>query len=400
MADPSPSNPQKRRRRPRRKGPGTPPPPPADVGATGLFLATQPGLEAELAAEARALGLSDVVAEAGGVSCAGDLTTAMRANLWLRTATQVLLRIAVFRAAHPAQLDKRARRVDWARHISADVPVRVEATCRKSRVYHAGAAQTRVAAAITDATGAVVADDATLRVLVRIEDDLATISLDTSGAPLHKRGTKQAVGKAPLRETMAAAFLARMGFDGQTRVIDPMCGSGTFVLEAAEIAAGRAPGRARGFAFEDLASFDPAAWAALRAELPPPREGGALHLGFDRDAGAVAMARANAERAGLSEACAFEAQPISALVRPDGAPGLVMVNPPYGARIGDRRALFSLYNALGETVRAGFRGWRVGLVTSDGGLARATGLPFVPGGPSVSHGGLSVTLYQTGPLPG
>ncbi len=367
--------------------------------ASGLFLTTPPGLEPELAQELSALGFSGVETGQGGVSCDGDLADAMRANLWVRSAGQVMLRIASFRALHPAQLDKRARRVDWAAHLRPDVPVRIEAVCRKSKIYHAKAAQTRVADAIRDTVGAPVDPDAALRVLVRIEDDLATISIDTSGAPLHRRGTKQAVGKAPLRETMAAGFLTRMGFDGTQRVVDPMCGSGTFVLEAAERARGLAPGRARGFAFEDMAGFAPDRWAALRAVAPVPLvDAPPVCLGYDRDGGAVTMATANAARAGLSEACQFARQAVSDLARPDGPPGLVMVNPPYGARIGDRRALFALYGALGAVLQDRFAGWRVGLVTSDGGLARTTGLPFQDDSAPVQHGGLTVRLYQTGPL--
>ena len=121
-------------------------------------------------------------------------------------------------------------------------------------------------------------------------------------------------------------------------------------------------------------------------------------LGYDRDGGAVTMATANAARAGLSEACQFARQAVSDLARPDGPPGLVMVNPPYGARIGDRRALFALYGALGAVLQDRFAGWRVGLVTSDGGLARTTGLPFQDDSAPVQHGGLTVRLYQTGPL--
>ena len=161
------------------------------------------------------------------------------------------------------------------------MPLRIEATCHRSRIYHAGAARQRVATAIAETLGAPVPDDPpddAVTVRVRIDDDLCTISLDTSGAPLHRRGHKQAVGAAPMRETLAALFLRACGYTGAEPVLDPMCGSGTFVLEAAEIAAGLAPGRSRAFAFERLATFDPAAWSALKAAaaaapdpLPLPR---------------------------------------------------------------------------------------------------------------------------------
>lgn len=176
-----------------------------------------------------------------------------------------------------------------------------------------------------------------------------------------------------------------------------MCGSGTFVLEAAEIAAGLAPGRARVFAFEKLASFDPAAWAALRAAAATPRETPLRFHGRDRDAGAIAMSRANAERAGIRALTEFLEAPVSALSPPPG-PGLVMVNPPYGTRLGDPRRLAPLHAALGTALRTRFAGWRVGLITPEPALAAATGLPFTAG-PPIPHGGLKIRLYRTGPLP-
>lgn len=253
---------------------------PADHGASGLFLVVAPGQEEFLADEARAAGFAGVAAVPGGVTLDGGLPQAMRANLVLHGATRVLWRIAEFRALHLAQLDKRARRVDWAAVLRPDVPVRVDAACHASRIYHAGAAAERVATAISETVGApvravtgnrgVTDEDGTddgVGVRVRIDDDLCTISLDTSGAPLHKRGLKGGVGKAPLRETLAALFLREMGFDGTMPVLDPMCGSGTFPIEAATIAAGLWPGRARSFAFERLAGYDPALRAADRKSV-------------------------------------------------------------------------------------------------------------------------------------
>ncbi|MEM8957011.1 MAG: class I SAM-dependent RNA methyltransferase [Pseudomonadota bacterium] len=365
-----------------------------------IFCACPPGLEDRLAEEMRALGLAGVAATPGGARCDGGWDAVMRANLWLRGATRVLVRVAEFRALHLAQLDKRARKVDWAALLRQDVPVRVEASCRKSRIYHAGAAAQRVTRAIAETSRAPAGEAGDLRLLVRIDDDLCTISIDSSGAPLHQRGLKQAVGKAPMRETLAAPFLRQCGFDGAEPVADPMCGSGTFVIEAAEIAAGLAPGRARRFAFEMLAGFDEGAWSALRdAASAAERSTAWRGYGVDRDDGAIRMARENAERAGVTALLSFERQAISAFAPPDGPPGLVMVNPPYGARIGNRKLLFALYGSLGQVLRDRFSGWRVGLVTSDGGLAKATGLPFLPSGPPVPHGGLKIALHRTAELP-
>ena len=269
-----------------------------DIDEFEIFLAGTPGLEGELLVEAEARGFAGAVRVPGGVTCRGDWPEVMRANLELRGATRVLARIGSFRAMHLAQLDKRARKFPWADILRPDVPVRVEATCAKSRIYHAGAAAKRVEAAIREELGAEISADAELRLKVRIDDDLCAFSIDTSGEPLHKRGHKEAVGKAPMRETLASLFLRQCGYDGVEPVLDPMCGSGTFVIEAAEIAAGLNPGRTRRFAFELLANHDPALWADMRAGGAPITPANRCH-GSDRDAGAIRMARANAERAGV-----------------------------------------------------------------------------------------------------
>ncbi|MFV0385879.1 THUMP domain-containing class I SAM-dependent RNA methyltransferase [Paracoccus sp. (in: a-proteobacteria)] len=361
-----------------------------------IFLVATPGLEAPLAAEARALGWSPVP-QPGGVTIRGGWPDVWRANLMLRGATRVLARVGSFRALHLAQLDKRSRKFPWDQVLRPDLPIRVETTCRASRIYHAGAATQRIERAIREELGAPVSADAGIVVKVRIEDDLVTISLDSSGESLHKRGHKEAVAKAPMRETLAAMFLREMGFDGSQPVLDPMCGSGTFVIEAAEISLGLAPGRSRRFAFEDLASFDPAAWQAMRGAAPS-RASGLRFLGRDRDAGAIRMSTANAARAGVAGYTSFACCPVSDLMRPEGPAGLIVVNPPYGARIGNKGPLFGLHAAMGQVFRDRFQGWRVGIVTSEAGLAKATGLPFQPPGPIIAHGGLKVRLWQTGPL--
>jgi putative N6-adenine-specific DNA methylase len=366
-------------------------------GALDIFLVATPGLEAALCAEAKAKGFGSATAIAGGVTIAGGWPEVWRANLEIRGASRILARIGTFRAMHLAQLDKRARRVAWGETLRRDVPFRVEASCTKSRIYHSGAAAQRIERAIREELGAPVSPEAEVLVKARIEDDLCTIAVDTSGEPLHKRGHKQAVAKAPMRETMASLFLGQCGYDGREPVLDPMCGSGTFVIEAAEIAAGLRPGRSRRFAFEHLATFDAAAWQRMRGATSVTTPAVRFH-GSDRDAGAIRMSRENAARAGVAACSVFEAIAIEDLVAPEGPAGLVIVNPPYGDRIGDRQRLTSLYRTLGQTVMGRFAGWRVGLVTSELSLAAATGLPFAPQGAPVLHGGVRVWLFQTGRL--
>ena len=184
---------------------------------------------------------------------------------------------------------------------------------------------------------------------------------------------------------MLTSNLVQMGFDpaAPVPVVDPMCGSGTIPIEAAEMAAGLWPGRSRAFTWEAL--------GVPRPEAPAPRAVPPLFHGFDRDQGAVQGAAKNAERAGVP--VSFARAAISDLVPPEGPPGLVLTNPPYGTRIGDRKLLFGLYGALGTVLKDRFTGWRVGIVTPDGGLAKATGLDLVPFGP-VAHGGLKVSLWE------
>lgn len=363
-----------------------------------IFLVATPGLEAALCAEAKAAGFADAVAGEGGVTITGGWPEIWRANLELRGPTRVLVRIGSFRAMHLAQLDKRARKMPWAEILRPNVPVQVEASCKRSRIYHHGAAAQRVATAIHEELGAPLADDAPVRVMVRIEDDLVTVSIDTTGESLHKRGFKQALNRAPMRETMAALFLRQCGYDGNEPVLDPMCGSGTFVIEAAEIAAGLMPGRQRQFAFEQLIGFDPKAWQGLKGR-GAPKQSELRFFGSDRDPGAIRMSRENAERAGVVGLTQFDELPVELLEAPEGPPGLVIVNPPYGTRIGNKAPLIALHRSLGTALRAKFAGWRVGLITTDRKLAEATGLPWLPPGPPVLHGGLRVTLYQTAPLP-
>ncbi len=360
-----------------------------------IFLMTAPGLEQALATEVRGKGFKRPQALPGGVLIKGAWPDVWRANLWLRGAGRVLARVDHFHVLHLAQLDTLARRVPWGRFLRPDISFRVEASCKKSRLYHSGAVAERIAKAITETLGAPYApDDGDILIKARLERDTCTLSLDTSGEALHKRGYKEAVNQAPMRETMASLFLQQCGYTGHEPVYDPMCGSGTFVIEAAEIAARLNPGRLRAFAFEKLATFDSEAWNKMRAvdrSLQPD----VRFYGSDRDAGAIAISAANAKRAGVAAYTDFRCCAVSDIVPPPGPPGLVIVNPPYGTRLGDKKKLSPLYRALGQTLRERFSGWRAAIITTEASLAHASGLPFLPTEAPVQHGGLAVTLFQT-----
>jgi len=363
-----------------------------------IFLVTLPGLEEHLFAEVKEQGFRKPAMISGGVLIQGGWKEVWRANLVLRGASKVLVRIGEFRAHHLAQLDKHARRFPWGEFLSPDHSVKVDVnTNRKSEIYHGGAAAERIERAIHEEFGAQIAprlEDTDILIKVRIARNLVIISLETSGTPLHKRGHKQAMGKAPLRETIAAMTLRACGYKRTEALLDPMCGSGTYPIEAAEMAANLMAGRDRSFAFEKLLSYDAEAVRAMKDGWFT-REAPAQFYGSDQNAQVIDFAKQNAERAGVGAACQFSNAPLSKLKRPDAPTGLVMVNPPYGTRIGNKKALMSLYRSFGTIMQERFSGWRVGMVTTDTALAEATKLPWKPASAPIPHGGLKIRLYQT-----
>ena len=213
--------------------------------------------------------------------------------------------------------------------------------------------------------------------VVRFLHDVCTVSADSSGDLLHRRGYRQAVAKAPLRETLAAAMLLGAGWKGDVPLADPMCGSGTIPIEAARLARRIAPGRDRRFAFLDWPETDLADWKsqvdrAREGELPRSPVG---IMGADRDSGAIDAAIANAERAGVRADLDLRVQAISALAA-DDARGLIISNPPYGARVGERDRLRNLYAQLGNVVRQKRPDWTLALLLADRQLEAQVGLPF------------------------
>jgi len=385
-----------------------------------LFAVTAPGLADYAAAELRALGLlppaalaaaqdaavspavasraaaSPVAVEPGGVEFRGDLSTLYRANLHLRTVSRLLVRLGEFRAVTFAELRKKAGQLTWERFLSPGQPVALHVTCRKSKLYHSDAVAERVVGAIGDRLGKLTpqrkpadedgpADaDAAQLVIVRFVNDICTISLDSSGELLHRRGYRLATAKAPLRETLAAGLLAASGGDWRSPLLDPFCGSGTIAIEAALMAAGIPPGWKRRFAFMDWPEFDAGAWQALLAEIHPQPPQVEI-LASDRDAGAVAMAQANAERAGVAGWVRLSQRAVSA-VEPPGEPGWVVTNPPYGLRVSGGKDLRNLYAQFGNVLRARCPGWQAAILCSDlrllgqVGLELDTSLQLVNGG--------------------
>ena len=358
-----------------------------------IFSACIPGLERELLAEIKKIGFKQAKLKVGGVSFFGDWHDVWRANLYLRGATKVLVRFASFRTTHLAQLDKLSHKLNWENLLQYKKPFRVETVCRKSKIYHSGAANQRISKAISDKINAKEDPNSYIIIKTRISSDICTISLDSSGEGLHKRGYKISTGKAPIRETLAALFLQKMKFDGSQVVYDPMCGSGTIVIEAAEIALGLPAGRKRSFAFMELPSFKKREYQKLTKVNQ--KKTNLKFYGSDRDNGAILNSIKNSKKAGVDLFCHFETKSISDATPPTQEPGIVLVNPPYGKRVGNRKNLFALYRSLGQTLSEKFIGWQVGIITSDPGLAKATELKFLDISSAVDNGGIKVKLYET-----
>lgn len=365
-----------------------------------VFAVAPPGLEPALEAEAAALGLSPRRVE-GGVELEGLAGLHQEANLRLRTASRVWLRLGSFRAPDVGALSRGLAALDMARVWDGKEAPRLSVAAHGARVPEGavpGAAARAWGLSRVERAGALDEEGAEgLTLLVRLEGQECTVSADTSGEPLHRRGYRQEIGRAPLRETLAAGILALAGYDGVEPLVDPMCGSGTFLIEGAWMSMRRAPGLERRFAFEHFPGFDATAWAerqekARKEGLTAPRA--ALH-GFDINAGALGTARRNARRAGMT--LALERRDVRTLEAPVAGPGLVVANPPYGKRVGEGVELPELYRALGATLRRAFGGWRVALLVPDeAALTRALGMPEARS-LAVRNGGLRCRLLLAGP---
>ncbi len=356
------------------------------------FFATAPKhLESLLADELRQLGLVEVRESRGGASFSGPLADAYRACLWSRTAHSILGVLVRFPAPDPDALYRGVQTVAWQEHFDTRHTFAVTCNVSQSSISHSRYAAQRVKDAIVDQfrelTGhrpSVDPDQPDLRINLYLHRDEATLSLDLSGESLHRRGYRTEHGPAPLRETLAAAVLLRAGWAQIARqggaFVDPMCGAGTLPIEAALIGADIAPGLLREhWGFTAWRNHNPELWDNLVEEAKERRRAGLGQLppicGCDHDQRMVKVARSNAARAGLAEAVSIEARDLTEC-RPSAGerPGLVVTNPPYGARLGEREDLQQLYTRLGQALIATFSGWRAAILTGNPDLAKALGL--------------------------
>ena len=358
-----------------------------------VFFATAPlGLEPLLADELSAFGAQEIKPERAGVSFTGNLETAYRTCLWSRLASRVLLPLATFPAADPDDLYQAGLGINWAEQLSPDGSLAVHCTLIDSKITHSRFAALRIKDAIVDQfrsrydrRPSVSLEQPDLSLNLHVHRDQATLSLDLSGASLHRRGYRIDGVHAPLKENLAAAILYRAGWPAICAagggLVDPMCGSGTLPLEAALLATDTAPGLLRDYyGFNRWLGHDAALWDELLEEARQRRQAGLAAktpplIGYDADSRAVKAAWDHAYKAGLDKKIHFERRTVRELVAPPHcASGLLVVNPPYGERLGEQSELPALYNLLGEKMAQHCQGWRAAVITSNLQLGRSIGL--------------------------
>ena len=358
------------------------------------FVVAVPGLEPLLLDEVQRLGVRPARAVRGGVECNITWPQLWALNLRSRIATRVVVRVARFHADGFHSLQVGLRAVDWSIWLPEGGVAVAATTDKESKLYHSGAVEERV----TEVLGRPLGGQT---VQVRVLHDVVTVSLDASGAPLHHRGWRGPAGKAPMRESLAAALVLASGWNAKSPLVDPFCGSGTIAIEAALIARRMAPGRHRSFAFEQWPSFQPAGWERLLrgadgdvVEKCPPI------IACDRDAGAVAASIENAGRAGVGDNVEVMQRTVSDLALPPRV-GWIVSNPPYGHRVGGRAGegsgsdhdLRNLYDRFGAVLRERAAGWNVALLAANDTPVARMRLPLRPT-LATTNGGIEVAVQS------
>lgn len=359
------------------------------------------GLEGVLCAELEQLGAQAVVATPGGAAFAGPFALCYRINLESRIASRVLWR--VFHGSYRDEQDlyRAAYELPWRDWFAARRTIKVKVSAQHCPLKSLDFVTLRIKDAVCDqfreATGARPSVDTRqpdIRIDAFLDHKDVTLYLDTSGEALFKRGLRKAATDAPLRENLAAGILRLTGWTGQQALLDPMCGGGTIVMEAALMARNIAPGLGRRFAFEKLTNFDPCAWRDLcevsrsRQTAKTPR---AIY-GSDLDGRALHAARANLEAAGLADAVALKQADVLAL-KPPAEEGILVTNPPYGVRLGEEEALAEFYPRLGDNLKRNFAGWRAYIFTADLRAPKLVGLAASRRTP-LFNGALECRLFE------
>jgi putative N6-adenine-specific DNA methylase len=370
---------------------------------THHFFAPCPrGLAPALAAELAALGAMEPRAAEAGVAFSGGFELVYGANLHSRIASRILWRVAQFPYRNEDDVYEGAKAVRWRELFNWDRSFKVETNAHRSPVKSLDFITLRVKDAVADhfreALGRrpnVDARDPDLRIHAFLDATTCTLYVDTSGESLFKRGKRDFVGEAPLKKNLAAGILRLAGWKPGIALLDPMCGAGTFLTEAAEMSLGRAAGRERGFAFEKLARFDPAAWGRAREAALAQERPAATSLpiwGSDLYGRSLDNARRNLEDAGLAHAVTLKQVNLLEL-RPPSRTGMLVTNPPYGVRLGEKEELAAFYPQLGDALKQRFADWTAFIFSGDPDLGRLIRLK--PSRKTVLfNGALECRLYE------
>jgi len=336
------------------------------------------GLSAALAGELAALGAQHPKAAEAGVSFTGPFDLVYEANLHSRIASRILWRVAQFPYANENDVYERGKEVQWREYFTAERTFKVETNAHRSPVKSLDFVTLRVKDAIADhfraALGrrpSVSPRDPDVRVHAFLDAKMCTLYIDTSGEPLFKRGRRDFVGEAPLKKNLAAGILRIAGWRPGMALLDPMCGAGTFLSEAADISLARAPGRSRAFGFTNLARYNASTWERLLAKAQREEKPIApLPIyGSDLYGRTVDSARMNLRDAGLESAVTLKQVNLLELSAP-AATGLLVTNPPYGVRLGEKEDLAQFYPQLGDTLKKRFAGWTAFILSGDPELAK------------------------------
>ncbi|MEW6687855.1 MAG: THUMP domain-containing protein [Pseudomonadota bacterium] len=364
------------------------------------FFATVPrGLERLLATELGALGAREPREAAGGVAFKGGWEACYRANLHSRLASRILWRVGEFAYRDEGDLYEAARSVDWKSHFEVEKTIRVAVSAQASPLKSLDFATLRVKDAVCDRfrdtlgrRPSVERARPEVRIHAFLEHKSGTLYLDTSGEALFKRGWRTGRSEAPLRENLAAGIVLLSGWRPGEPLLDPMCGGGTILVEAAAMARGRAPGMNRGFGFENLKSFDPALWEKIKREQEAGSRSKLEIFGSDSDPRALKQARRNLAAAGVERWVRLEQADVLERAAPAGA-GVMIANPPYGERLGSKEELAAFYPRLGDALKKRFAGWRCHFFTADLRLPKLVRLEPARRVP-LYNGALECRLYE------
>jgi putative N6-adenine-specific DNA methylase len=335
------------------------------------FFASCPrGLEGLLLQELSSFGAEASAQAAGGVAFSGTWEIGYRANLWSRIASRILWRVGEFSYRNEKDLYDAARALAWPNYFSVQKSIRVNVTAQKSPLKSLEFATLKVKDAVCDLFRDRVGsrpdvDRAApdVRIHAFLEEAKGILYLDTSGEALFKRGWRMDIADAPIRENLAAGIIMLSGWKFDQPLLDPMCGGGTLLSEAAAIARGRAPGAKRSFGFEKLSVFDSKLWERIKNERPVEPVEPRLY-GSDTDPEALQAARRNLGAAGVERWVKLEQADVLERPAPAGA-GVLVANPPYGERIGSADELAAFYPKLGDALKKRFAGWRCFIFTAD-----------------------------------